>query len=151
MDTAQRTVRQFMKVPPKLSPLEAGFKCARLRKPDRCHRAVLMYTRDSDAVSVRGGFDTTDAVNMSCVMPREVDDDIPSILPAIPSMFCKALHVVLTMRMLSVAILIQTMAEEGMPLLIHGEVTTPGVDIFDKEATFIEEVIKVGGMFCHSR
>ncbi|CAM9166435.1 unnamed protein product, partial [Sphacelaria rigidula] len=37
---------------------------------------------------------------------------------------------------------IQTMAEEGMPLLIHGEVTTPGVDIFDKEATFIEDVIK---------
>lgn len=30
-----------------------------------------------------------------------------------------------------------------MPLLIHGEVTTPGVDIFDKEATFVEEVIKV--------
>lgn len=35
------------------------------------------------------------------------------------------------------------MAEVGMPLLIHGEVTTPGVDIFDKEARFIEEVIKV--------
>lgn len=30
-----------------------------------------------------------------------------------------------------------------MPLLIHGEVTTAGVDIFDKEARFIEEVIKV--------
>lgn len=36
------------------------------------------------------------------------------------------------------------MAEVGMPLLIHGEVTTAGVDIFDKEARFIEEVIKVG-------
>ena len=38
----------------------------------------------------------------------------------------------------------QAMAEVGMPLLIHGEVTTAGVDIFDKEARFIEEVIKVG-------
>lgn len=39
--------------------------------------------------------------------------------------------------------IIQAMAEVGMPLLIHGEVTTAGVDIFDKEARFIEEVIKV--------
>ena len=38
------------------------------------------------------------------------------------------------------------MAEVGMPLLIHGEVTTAGVDIFDKEARFIEEVIKVGAV-----
>lgn len=30
-----------------------------------------------------------------------------------------------------------------MPLLIHGEVTTADVDIFDKEAKFIEEVLKV--------
>lgn len=37
----------------------------------------------------------------------------------------------------------QAMAEVGMPLLIHGEVTTAGVDIFDKEAQFIEEVMKV--------
>lgn len=38
------------------------------------------------------------------------------------------------------------MAEVGMPLLIHGEVTTAGVDIFDKEARFIEEVIKVSAL-----
>lgn len=38
------------------------------------------------------------------------------------------------------------MAEVGMPLLIHGEVTTAGVDIFDKEARFIEEVIKVNAL-----
>ncbi|CAN0074444.1 unnamed protein product [Discosporangium mesarthrocarpum] len=36
----------------------------------------------------------------------------------------------------------EAMAKEGMPLLVHGEVTTPGVDIFDKEPTFIEEVLK---------
>jgi dihydroorotase len=31
-----------------------------------------------------------------------------------------------------------TMADIGMPLLIHGEVTDPEVDIFDREAVFIE-------------
>ncbi|CAM9438462.1 unnamed protein product [Ascophyllum nodosum] len=41
-----------------------------------------------------------------------------------------------------VAPAMETMADLGMPLLIHGEVTTAGVDIFDKEAKFIEEVIK---------
>jgi len=29
----------------------------------------------------------------------------------------------------------------GMPLLVHGEVTDPGVDIFDREAVFIETVL----------
>ncbi len=30
------------------------------------------------------------------------------------------------------------MAEEGLPLLIHGEVTDPEIDVFDREKTFIE-------------
>ncbi len=34
--------------------------------------------------------------------------------------------------------LLETMEKEGMPLLLHGEVTTPEVDIFDREAVFIE-------------
>ena len=33
------------------------------------------------------------------------------------------------------------MATLGMPLLIHGEVTDPEVDIFDREAVFIERVL----------
>jgi dihydroorotase len=33
---------------------------------------------------------------------------------------------------------LETMADEGMPLLIHGEVTDPSVDVFDREKTFIE-------------
>lgn len=33
------------------------------------------------------------------------------------------------------------MAEIGMPLLIHGEVTDPAVDVFDREAVFIERVL----------
>jgi dihydroorotase len=31
------------------------------------------------------------------------------------------------------------MAEQGLPLLVHGEVTDPAVDIFDREARFIDE------------
>lgn len=34
------------------------------------------------------------------------------------------------------------MAEIGMPLLVHGEVTRGHVDIFDREAVFIEDVLK---------
>ena len=33
------------------------------------------------------------------------------------------------------------MAEIGMPLLVHGEVTDPAVDIFDREKVFIERVL----------
>lgn len=33
---------------------------------------------------------------------------------------------------------LRRMAEVGMPLLIHGEVTDPAVDIFDRERAFIE-------------
>jgi dihydroorotase len=32
-----------------------------------------------------------------------------------------------------------TMAQIGMPLLIHGEVTDPNIDIFDREKVFIDE------------
>ena len=30
----------------------------------------------------------------------------------------------------------------GMPLLVHGEVTDPEVDVFDREAVFIERVLR---------
>jgi len=33
---------------------------------------------------------------------------------------------------------LETMAEIGMPLLIHGEVTDPNIDIFDREKVFID-------------
>ena len=36
---------------------------------------------------------------------------------------------------------LETMAEVGMPLLVHGEVTQPGVDIFDRESRFIDDVL----------
>jgi dihydroorotase len=33
------------------------------------------------------------------------------------------------------------MAEHGLPLLVHGEVTEPGVDIFDRETVFLERTL----------
>ncbi len=36
---------------------------------------------------------------------------------------------------------LERMAEIGMPLCVHGEVTDPDVDIFDREAVFIERVL----------
>ena len=37
---------------------------------------------------------------------------------------------------------LQTMAQEGILFLVHGEVTDPEIDIFDREAVFIERVMK---------
>ena len=34
-----------------------------------------------------------------------------------------------------------SMAEQGMPLLVHGEVTDSKVDVFDREAEFIQQVL----------
>jgi dihydroorotase len=36
---------------------------------------------------------------------------------------------------------LEKMAEIGLPLLVHGEVTDPDIDIFDREAVFIERVL----------
>lgn len=36
---------------------------------------------------------------------------------------------------------LEVMEELGLPLLIHGEVTDPAIDVFDREAVFIETVL----------
>ena len=38
--------------------------------------------------------------------------------------------------------MLEKMAEIGMPLCVHGEVTNSDVDIFDREAVFIDKVLK---------
>ncbi|CAG2142693.1 dihydroorotase [Cupriavidus numazuensis] len=35
----------------------------------------------------------------------------------------------------------EAMQREGLPLLVHGEVTDPAIDVFDREAVFIERVM----------
>ncbi|HHH89405.1 MAG TPA: dihydroorotase [Aliiroseovarius sp.] len=37
---------------------------------------------------------------------------------------------------------LERMAETGLPLCVHGEVTDPDVDIFDREAVFLERVLE---------
>lgn len=37
---------------------------------------------------------------------------------------------------------LERMAEIGLPMCVHGEVTDPAVDIFDREAVFIDRVLK---------
>lgn len=37
---------------------------------------------------------------------------------------------------------LEKMQEIGMPLLVHGEVTDPDIDIFDREAVFIDRILK---------
>jgi dihydroorotase len=36
---------------------------------------------------------------------------------------------------------LEAMAEAGLPLLVHGEVTDPAVDVFDREQAFIDRVL----------
>lgn len=36
---------------------------------------------------------------------------------------------------------LETMAQTGLPLCVHGEVTDPDVDIFDREAAFVDRVL----------
>ena len=36
---------------------------------------------------------------------------------------------------------LEAMQREGLPLLVHGEVTDPDVDVFDREAVFIDRVL----------
>lgn len=37
---------------------------------------------------------------------------------------------------------LETMQQLGLPLLVHGEVTDPAIDIFDREAVFIDRVMR---------
>jgi len=41
----------------------------------------------------------------------------------------------------SCKVALETMQREDLPLLIHGEVTDPQVDVFDRESRFIDEVL----------
>lgn len=43
--------------------------------------------------------------------------------------------------LLSLSSALETMEKVGLPLLVHGEVTDPEVDIFDREAMFIDRVL----------
>lgn len=45
-------------------------------------------------------------------------------------------------NMMTVQPVMEAMAEAGVPLCVHGEVTDPKIDIFDREAVFIDRVLE---------
>ncbi|MEQ1687103.1 MAG: dihydroorotase [Sphingopyxis sp.] len=45
-------------------------------------------------------------------------------------------------RIAAIARVLKAMQTVGMPLLVHGEVTDPAIDIFDREAVFIERILE---------
>jgi dihydroorotase len=44
-------------------------------------------------------------------------------------------------RIAAISAALEAMQEIGMPLLVHGEVTDPDVDVFDREAVFIDRIL----------
>ncbi len=40
-----------------------------------------------------------------------------------------------------ITLVLEAMAESGMPLLVHGELPRPDIDIFDREKAFIDEIL----------
>ena len=45
---------------------------------------------------------------------------------------------------------VPAMADAGITLCVHGEVTDPEIDIFDREAVFIERVLILCGGVCRT-
>ena len=85
---------------------------------------VLYLTQDTDPADVRAGFEQG-LITSAKLYPAGATTnsssgvkDINAIMPVL-----------------------ETMAQIGMPLCVHGEVTDPAIDIFDREAAFIDTVL----------
>ena len=85
---------------------------------------VLYLTEDTDPADVRAGFESglitsvklypAGATTNSASGVRNMDNIMP---------------------------VLEVMAQIGMPLCVHGEVTDPAIDIFDREEAFIDKVL----------
>ena len=133
---APHTARQFARaiVMPNLDPpvIDAAAAEAYRRRilaalPERSGFTPLMtcYLTDrSDAAEIAGGFESGAFAACKLYPAHSTTNsaqgvtDIAAIGPAL-----------------------EAMQRIGMPLLVHGEVTDPRVDIFDREAVFIERVL----------
>ena len=95
-----------------------------LRRPDDWH----VHLRDGALLQAVAGA-TARQFARAIVMPN--------LTPAVTTAAAAAAY---RQRILSAVIapLLQTMERIGLPLLVHGEVTDPAVDIFDREAVFLE-------------
>ena len=132
---APYTARQFARAivmpnlaPPVTSVAAAGAYRARIRAalPDDAQFTPLMtcYLTDvTDADEVERGF--VEGVWAACKLyPANATTNSAAGVTDIGK----------------IATVLDRMQRIGMPLLVHGEVTDPGVDVFDREAVFIERV-----------
>ena len=130
------TARQFARaiVMPNLVPPVASVTAARAYR----ERILAALPRDSDFVPLMTCY-LTDATD-----PEEVDrgfqEGVFTAVKLYPARATtnSAFGVTDYDR---VAPVLECMARLGMPLLIHGEVTDPEVDVFDREAVFIDRVL----------
>lgn len=86
---------------------------------------VLYLTDDTDPADLAAAFEAGDAVAAK-LYPAGATTNSASGVTDIAN----------------VEAVLHKMADIGMPLLIHGEVTDPETDIFDREHLFIEQILK---------
>jgi len=85
---------------------------------------TLYLTDDSDADEVEKGFNA--GVVFACKLyPRNATTNSESGVTNVAR----------------IKVVLARMEEIGVPLLVHGEVTDPDIDVFDREAVFIERVL----------
>lgn len=135
-DTVAHTSRQFARaiVMPNLSPpvsttaeveaYRARIIAARPAGSDFAPLMVLYLTDATDPDDVAAGF--ASGVLTAC-----------KLYPA--NATTNSAHGVTDVR--NIYPVLERMQTIGMPFLVHGEVTDPAVDIFDREAVFIEQVL----------
>jgi len=135
------TARQFARaiVMPNLSPPVTDSAAARAYR----ERIVAALSPGSDFTPLMTCFltDTTDADDLA----RGFADGVFTAAKLYPAhATTNSAHGVSDVAKL--APVLEAMQRIGMPLLIHGEVTDPAVDVFDREAVFIERIL--AGLVC---
>jgi len=130
------TARQFARaiVMPNLVPPVTDVGAAHAYR----QRIVAVVPADTDFTPLMTCYltDTTDAVEVA----RGYEEGVFAAVKLYPAHATthSAMGVTDVDRVMPV---LERMATLGMPLLIHGEVTDPEVDVFDREAVFIERVL----------
>jgi dihydroorotase len=130
------TARQFARaiVMPNLVPPVSDVAAARAYR----ERIVAALPRGADFTPLMTAYltDTSDAGEVA----RGYEEGVFTAVKLYPAHATthSAMGVTSIDRVMPV---LERMAALGMPLLVHGEVTDPEIDVFDREAVFIERVL----------
>lgn len=131
---APYTARQFARaiVMPNLAPPVTTAAAA-----DAYRTRILAATRGHDFTPLMTAYltDTTDPSDLAQGFEAGIFT-AAKLYPAHAT--TNSAHGVTDIR--TIHIVLETMQRIGMPLLIHGEVTSPDIDIFDREAAFIDRI-----------